>query len=437
MLSKPGSATYKSKLRSAKRARSADPILENSVNKAISDIKLSHEDPEIKISHQEDSLTNKHLNEQLLLLKQEVEHLKSVVAELQNKQTESHSKSPIDAEPPVISSLRTSKLKGSKSKWSKRAKKPALVSTHDPICTDSSSSAVSILEVPQPELKSIDSNLPEDCCSPKKKKCSQNSSGADLAAKPAQDQIYPVYRYYYLTVVDSYTKWPEVTRCKQATPYTVINFLHELFSKFSVPDTIVSDNGTQFVSSEFKRFYEIFTLEHKTKAPYQPKSNGRAKRSVDSFKRALKKVNKEATDKVTIQQFLRVYRVTPNPNVPEGSSPAKLMFARKVKSVFDKLLPVKKKIRTCKDIPKFFRIGDKVYIRMYKNGKQYWKEGETVTYIGRMMYGVRSRNGMEKRHRNQLKERVIEKQPTRVEILMDWLYDTLQVPTPLQEVKTI
>ncbi|XP_014771646.1 uncharacterized protein K02A2.6-like [Octopus bimaculoides] len=99
---------------------------------------------------------------------------------------------------------------------------------------------------------------------------------------------------------------------------------------------IVSDNGTQFVSCEFKRFCEMFTLEHKTIALYHPRLNGRAEQFMDTFKRALKKANK-----VIIQQFLRVYRVTLNPNAPEGSSPAELMLTRKVKSVFNKLLPVK------------------------------------------------------------------------------------------------
>eukprot|EP00106_Octopus_bimaculoides_P018109 XP_014785551.1 PREDICTED: uncharacterized protein K02A2.6-like [Octopus bimaculoides] len=172
----------------------------------------------------------------------------------------------------------------------------------------------------------------------------------------------PVNGYYYLLVVDSYTKRPETTRYKRPTSYTVINFLHELFAIFGVPDINVSDNGTQFVSCEFKRFCEIHVIT-KTIAPYHPRSNGRAERFVDTFNRALKKANKEATDAVTIQQFLMVYSVTPNPNAPEGSSLAELMFARKVKSVFNKLLPVKKKIRASKDMPKFFRIG----VRMYKN----------------------------------------------------------------------
>lgn len=40
-----------------------------------------------------------------------------------------------------------------------------------------------------------------------------------------------------------------------------------------------------------------------------------------------------------------------------------------------------------------------------------------------------------KRHRNQLKERIVEKETTRVVIRRNWLYNTFQVPTLLHEVK--
>ncbi|XP_014776256.1 uncharacterized protein K02A2.6-like [Octopus bimaculoides] len=176
----------------------------------------------------------------------------------------------------------------------------------------------------------------------------------------------------------------------------------------------------------------MFTVKHKTLATYHPRSNGQAERFVDTFKRALRKANKKATDKVTLQQFLRVFRVTLNPNSPAGNSPTELMCTRKVKSVFDKLLPGKERKSTRKDNLKFFKIGDEVYMRSYKNGKQYYKEGEITKYRGKMMHGIKSRKGTEKRYRNQLKKRFIENGPDRLEEPMEWLYDTFQVLIPFQ-----
>ena len=57
---------------------------------------------------------------------------------------------------------------------------------------------------------------------------------------------------------------------------------------------------------------------------------------MDTFKQALKKSdqNKSVDD---VLQFLRVYRVTPNPSTNSGLLPAELVFARKIRSVVDKL----------------------------------------------------------------------------------------------------
>ncbi|XP_029649138.1 uncharacterized protein K02A2.6-like [Octopus sinensis] len=129
----------------------------------------------------------------------------------------------------------------------------------------------------------------------------------------------------------------------------------------------MSNNGTQFVSSEFLKFCEIFLVEHKTMVPYHPRSNGQAEWFVDSFKRTLRKLNKEVTDEVALQQFSRVYHVTPNPNT--GRSPAELIFAKKVKPAFDKLLPGKKRRSAREDIARFFKVSEKIYMRSIQEGK--------------------------------------------------------------------
>ena len=74
--------------------------------------------------------------------------------------------------------------------------------------------------------------------------------------------------------MDSYSKWPEVLRCRRPTTGTTIGFLHELFARFGVVDCVVSDNGSQFTSVEFKEFCEIFQI----KPQYHPRSNGQAER---------------------------------------------------------------------------------------------------------------------------------------------------------------
>ena len=102
----------------------------------------------------------------------------------------------------------------------------------------------------------------------------------------------PLEYFYNLTVVDSYSKWPEVLRCRRSTMGTTTGFLHELFARLGVVDFVVSDNGSQFTSVEFKEFCEIFQIKHITTSQYHPRSNGQAERFV-----AVKKASGTPTDK--------------------------------------------------------------------------------------------------------------------------------------------
>ena len=104
-----------------------------------------------------------------------------------------------------------------------------------------------------------------------------------------------------------------------------INFLHEIFARFGVPDTIVSDNGTQFTASEFRVFCKSLAIKHITTPLYQRRSNGQAECYVSTFKRALKMSKGVEADKEMLQQFLSIFRMTPNPNTVSGMLPAELI----------------------------------------------------------------------------------------------------------------
>ena len=53
-------------------------------------------------------------------------------------------------------------------------------------------------------------------------------------------------------IVDFYSDFIEVKMLEENTSGAVIEFLKEQFSRHGLPDILVTDNGSQFTSQEFK-----------------------------------------------------------------------------------------------------------------------------------------------------------------------------------------
>ncbi|KAF2879124.1 hypothetical protein ILUMI_27046 [Ignelater luminosus] len=63
----------------------------------------------------------------------------------------------------------------------------------------------------------------------------------------------PFMGTYYFTLIDAFTRWPEIHSVKNITTSTTINICNKIFSSFGLPQVLVSDNGKQFLSYEFKK----------------------------------------------------------------------------------------------------------------------------------------------------------------------------------------
>lgn len=103
------------------------------------------------------------------------------------------------------------------------------------------------------------------------------------------DYAGPFMGHMFLILIDAYSKWMDVYPVTSATSAKTIECLRKSFSSQSLPEMIVSDNGTCFVSAEFKDFMSKNGIEHITSAPYHPSSDGCAERAVQTFKSMMKK----------------------------------------------------------------------------------------------------------------------------------------------------
>ncbi|TNN18713.1 hypothetical protein EWB00_009952, partial [Schistosoma japonicum] len=126
-----------------------------------------------------------------------------------------------------------------------------------------------------------------------------------------------------------------------------------IFSRNGLPDMIVSDNGSQFTSSQFQEFCRRLGIIHYRSPPYHPQSNGQAERFVDTFKRALLKSKGEETSMESLQNFLFVYRTTPNDALPEKKSPAEALMGRKLKTIHKLMLPSRATRKVIEKLPAY------------------------------------------------------------------------------------
>ena len=123
------------------------------------------------------------------------------------------------------------------------------------------------------------------------------------------DYCGPFLGHMFLVVVDAYSKWPEVICMQSTTSEKTIEALRHLFSRNGLCLQLVSDNGPQFTSDEFRKFMLTNGIKHIRSVQFHPASNGQAERFVQSMKHAMKSMgNDHGTVQDKLSRFLLAYR---------------------------------------------------------------------------------------------------------------------------------
>ena len=280
------------------------------------------------------------------------------------------------------------------------------------------------------------------------------------AASPLQPWVWPTRPWtrlhidfagpkegtMFLVIIDAHSKWMEVIPMKSATTLTTTQRLRMVFSRFGIPESIISDNGPQFSSSEFEQFCRKNGIRHIRVSPYHPASNGLAERAVQTFKQRFQK-HTEGTIQDQIARLLFHYRITPH--FTTGTSPSQLLFGRQIRSRLDTVKPsLEKRVRsriskqkedhdrTAKE--RILVEGQKVYAKNFR-GKPRWLPGTIIQVSGPLSFRVELLDGRVMRcHQDQLRAR--ESDATRAEDNSDLLPDrstpstTLEAETEIEEI---
>ncbi|XP_057380138.1 uncharacterized protein K02A2.6-like [Daphnia carinata] len=130
----------------------------------------------------------------------------------------------------------------------------------------------------------------------------------DYAFQKVATDLYEIAGVHYLLVIDYYSRWPCAAQLRGITSASVVEELKRIFVDFGFPEQLVSDNGKQFDSSEFRRFCNRYDIRLTTSSPEYPKSNGLAERTVQTVKESFIKSKGEGK---TLLDVLQVLRSTP------------------------------------------------------------------------------------------------------------------------------
>ncbi|XP_031349038.1 uncharacterized protein K02A2.6-like isoform X3 [Photinus pyralis] len=224
------------------------------------------------------------------------------------------------------------------------------------------------------------------------------------------DYAGPVAGMMLLILVDAYSKWVEVKVTASTTASSTITILDELFATYGAPVTIVSDNGPQFTSEEFKQFLQWSGVKyHKLSAPYHPSTNGQAERFVQSVKDALKAMGTNRdTLKSNLNEFLRQYRKAPNATT--GQQPSLLFLGRVIRSRLDLVRPEDTYTRMTERNrnsfnPSFreFQPNHLVYFLSGNPRLDKWLPGRIITRLGDLHYEIDFEGKRFKRHIDQIR----------------------------------
>ena len=80
---------------------------------------------------------------------------------------------------------------------------------------------------------------------------------------------------------------------RSITSTQIIRAMEPIFARFGIPFSLRTDNGTQFVSDDFRSLLDVYGIEHWRNIPYWPSSNGEIERQNRTLLKAMKIVKVE------------------------------------------------------------------------------------------------------------------------------------------------
>ena len=185
-----------------------------------------------------------------------------------------------------------------------------------------------------------------NCHSRRASHCQEGGGIAEGPAAPTcgRVEVVPGPVTYYSKFLPNpkfwhfYTSYSRSQRHRQAQTFEKLLLdsqqLCQVFSRFELSKSIVSDNSPKFVAEEFQQFCQVNGIRHVKVAPYHPSSNRLAEQAVQVFysPRVL-----QVCQGHSIRSHFKVSVPVPaeTPHSTTGVSPAELLMGRSLHSKLD------------------------------------------------------------------------------------------------------
>lgn len=225
----------------------------------------------------------------------------------------------------------------------------------------------------------------------------------------------------YLITVDYHSNFFELDQLPDSTSTTVIKRMKSHFARHGIPDTIISDNGTQYTSSAFKSFSKQWGFCHETISPGNSQANGAAEAAVKIAKKLMKRSKSAGED-----PFISLLNLRNTPTEGLNTSPAQRLLGRRTKSLLPtasaKLVPGYHDPRTETNLKEKRKmgasnlggrdlrpltLGDTVRMQPIENNKKEWKQATVSQQLNSRSFIVTTENGKcYKRNRRFLRKSV-------------------------------
>ena len=140
---------------------------------------------------------------------------------------------------------------------------------------------------------------------------------------------------YILVIMDYATRFPEAIPLRAASAKAIAHELFMLFSRVGIADSLISDQGTNFMSRVLALLYKWLNVKRIRTSVYHPQTDGLVERFNQTLKKMLKKlVDVDGRDWDQLIPYV-LFSIREVPQASTGFSPFELLYGRQPRGLLD------------------------------------------------------------------------------------------------------